>query len=302
MSVWQPLLDSFLMYQATERGLSINYQLSNARNLHAWIEHCDAQALEPNALKLEDLTAYVRQLRKGGLSASSQRIVVVELRMFFRYLTARRYISVNPASLLRSAKVSAPLPQSLSEKNVKKLLETTRSDDVPYGTRDRAIMEMLYGSGLRVSELVGLRFEHLDEDEKILRVTGKGNKTRYVPLGSSALKSLKYYQQYARPKLLPKMGDSPYVFLSNRGKPLTRERIGQILKQRALDAGLSEKVFPHLMRHSFATHLLENGADLRVIQDLLGHADLSTTQVYTHVEQKRLVSLHQQFHPRGKKS
>lgn len=302
MSLWQPLLDSFLMYQATERGLSLNYQQSNARNLQAWLEYCESRDLAPDAVKLDDLTTYLRSLRKGGLAASSQRVVVVELRMFFRFLTARKLIPSNPASLLRSAKMVAPLPHSLSESQVKQLLESTRSDDVPFGTRDRAIMEMLYGSGLRVSELVGLRFEHLDEEERFLRVTGKGGKTRYVPLGSATLESLNYYRQYARPKLLPKMKDSKYIFLSNRGKPLTRVRIGQILKQRALEAGLSESVFPHLMRHSFATHLLENGADLRVIQDLLGHADLSTTQVYTHVEQKRLVSLHQQFHPRGKKN
>ncbi len=301
MSIWHRLLDTYLMYQATERGLSTNYQLSNARNLQAWLDYCAEHDLAPDSVKLEDLTRYLRHLRRGGLAASSQRIVVVELRMFFRFLTARKLIATNPASLLRSAKMSAPLPQSLSEAQVKQLLETTWSDDVPFGTRDRAIMEMLYGSGLRVSELIGLRFEQLDEEEHFLRVTGKGGKTRYVPLGAAALKSLNYYLQYARPKLLPKMGESPFIFLSNRGKALTRVRIGQILKQRALEAGLSESVFPHLMRHSFATHLLENGADLRVIQDLLGHADLSTTQVYTHVEQKRLVSLHQQFHPRGKK-
>ncbi len=301
MSDWHRLLDSFLMYQATERGLSTNYQLSNARNLQAWLDDCEAQSLAPEEVQLDNLTAYLRSLRKAGLAASSLRIVVVELRMFFRFLTARKFIPSNPASLLRSAKIAAPLPQSLSEAQVKQLLESTRSDDIPYGTRDRAIMEMLYSSGLRVSELIGLRFDQLDEEERFLRIIGKGGKTRYVPLGEAALQSLKHYLQYARPKLLPKMGESPTIFLSNRGKALSRIRIGQILKQRALEAGLSESIFPHLMRHSFATHLLENGADLRVIQDLLGHADLSTTQIYTHVEQKRLVSLHQQFHPRGKK-
>lgn len=290
------------MYLATERGLSTNYQLSNARNLQAWLDYCEARSIEPDSVNLDELSLYLRHLRKVGLAASSLRIVVVELRMFFRFLTARKLIPTNPASLLRSTKIPAPLPQSLSEAHIKQLLDATASDDVPFGTRDRAIMEMLYGSGLRVSELIGLRFEHLDEEEQFLRVTGKGSKTRYVPLGQAAYQSLKYYCQYARPKLLPKMGESPFIFLSNRGKALSRVRIGQILKQRAQQAGLSESVFPHLIRHSFATHLLENGADLRVIQDLLGHADLSTTQVYTHVEQKRLVSLHQQFHPRGKKS
>lgn len=301
MSAWQPLLDAFLMYQATERGLSINYQISNARNLQAWVGHAEASGLEPQAVTLGDLTDYLRELRKGGLAASSLRLVVVELRMFFRFLTLRKMIESNPASLLRSGKVAARLPHSLSEQHVAQLLESTRSDDVPFGTRDRAILEMLYGSGLRVSELIALRFEHLNVEERFLRVTGKGGKTRYVPLGRAALEALVHYRQHARPKLLPAMGESDFVFLSNRGKPLTRVRIGQIIKQRAREAGLAENVFPHLMRHSFATHLLEHGADLRVIQDLLGHADLSTTQVYTHVEQKRLVSLHQQFHPRGKK-
>ncbi len=302
MPEWPSLLEAFLLYQATERGLSINYQLSNARNLQQWIDYCQASGLGVGVVQLADLTTYLRHLRQGGLSAASQRVVVVELRMFFRFLTSRRFIPSNPASLLRSAKLAAGLPQSLSEEHVKKLLESTRSDDLPFGARDRAILEMLYGSGLRVSELIALRFEHLNEEERFLRVTGKGNKTRYVPLGAEALQALHYYQQYARPKLLPAMAESDVIFLNNRGKALTRVRIGQIIKKRAQEAGLSENVFPHLMRHSFATHLLENGADLRVIQDLLGHADLSTTQVYTHVEQKRLVALHQQFHPRGKKT
>lgn len=303
MTAYKALIERFLLYLAAERGLSANYRLSIQRSLSRFAAWCHEHTLPPEALTEAHLTSYLRELRSRGAAASSSRVAVVHLRIFFKYLTARKTITHNPAELLRAGKAPQQLPDTLAATTVQQLLEAVPPAEVPLGTRDRAILELLYSSGLRVSELISLRPEHIDWEENFLRVTGKGDKTRYVPLGAMAAKSLKCYMTKARALLLgEKRGaNSQVVFLSNRGGKLTRERIRQIIKERALQAGLSEKVYPHIMRHSFATHLLENGADLRVIQDMLGHSNLATTQIYTHVEQKRLVSLHRHFHPRGKK-
>lgn len=303
MTAYQALIERFLLYLAAERGLSTNYRLSIRRSLSRFAAWCHKQNLIPEELTEAHLTSYQRELRSSGAAASSCRVAVVHLRIFFKYLTARKTIAHNPAELLRAGKTTQQLPDTLAAETVQQLLESVSPAEVPLGTRDRAILELLYSSGLRVSELISLRPEHIDWEENFLRVTGKGDKTRYVPLGAMAAKALKCYMAKARALLLGERRglNSQVVFLSNRGGKLTRERIRQIIKERALQAGLSDKVYPHIMRHSFATHLLENGADLRVIQDMLGHSNLATTQIYTHVEQKRLVSLHRHFHPRGKK-
>ena len=303
MSAYAALIERFLLYLAAERGLSANYRLSIHRSLSRFAAWCHERALAPEALTEEHLASYQRELRSSGAAAASCRVAVVHLRIFFKYLASRKTIARNPAELLRAGKATQQLPETLSADTVRQLLESISPAEVPFGTRDRAILELLYSSGLRVSELVSLRPDHIDWEDNFLRVTGKGSKTRYVPLGGMAAKALKSYMQKARPLLLGERrgGNSQAVFLSNRGRMLTRERIRQIIKERALLAGLSDKVYPHIMRHSFATHLLENGADLRVIQDMLGHSNLATTQIYTHVEQKRLVSLHRHFHPRGRK-
>lgn len=303
MSAYAALIERFLLYLAAERGLSANYRLSIHRSLSRFAAWCHERALAPEALTEEHLASYQRELRSSGAAAASCRVAVVHLRIFFKYLASRKTIARNPAELLRAGKATQQLPETLSADTVRQLLESISPAEVPFGTRDRAILELLYSSGLRVSELVSLRPDHIDWEDNFLRVTGKGSKTRYVPLGGMAAKALKSYMQKARPLLLGERRgvNSQAVFLSNRGRMLTRERIRQIIKERALLAGLSDKVYPHIMRHSFATHLLENGADLRVIQDMLGHSNLATTQIYTHVEQKRLVSLHRHFHPRGRK-
>ncbi|MBR5522999.1 MAG: tyrosine recombinase [Akkermansia sp.] len=303
MAAYSALIERFLLYLAAERGLSANYRQSIRRSLSRFAAWCTEKAFSPEELTAQHLTQYQRDLHNSGAAASSCRVAVVHLRIFFKYLAARKTIETNPAALLHSGKVTRQLPDTLAAATVQQLLESVCPSELPLGTRDRAILELLYSSGLRVSELITLRPEHIDWEENFLRITGKGGKTRYVPLGGMAAKALTCYMNKARAMLL---GDrrgplSNVVFLSNRGEQLTRERIRQIIKERAQKAGLSDKVYPHIMRHSFATHLLENGADLRVIQDMLGHSNLATTQIYTHVEQKRLVSLHRQFHPRGKK-
>ena len=294
-------IEQFLLYLAAERGLSSHYR-SSVRQSLVHFDHWLAMRGETLQEVVDaDLVEYHHDLLAEGHAASSSRIMMVHLRIFFRYLAAQHILPTNPAALVQGGRVGMHIPQTLTDTAVARLLESTNPQELPYGARDRALLEMLYGSGLRVSELVALRPEQVDWDEAFVRVTGKGGKTRYVPLGGEAAQALRYYREHARPMLVREGKPMPKeLFLSKQGGALTRERIRQIIKQRAKEAGLEENVFPHIMRHSFATHLLENGADLRVIQDMLGHADLATTQIYTHVEQKRLVKLHQAFHPRGK--
>lgn len=295
-------VERFLLYLAAERGLSANYRESARRSLVAFVDWCDERVEALASVTAEHLAEYRRHLRSRGLMDSSIRVATVHLRIFFRYLHRRRGLPSNPAALLESGRMVRDIPETLSADAVNRLLSSIDPADVPYGCRDRAMLEMLYGSGLRVSELVNLRPDQVDWDEGYLRITGKGNKTRIVPLGGVAAKALRCYLAHARPKLLREGRRATVLFLSNRGLALSRDRILQIIKKRAKEAGLPENVYPHIMRHSFATHLLENGADLRVIQDMLGHADLATTQIYTHVERKRLVNMVRSFHPRGRRS
>ncbi len=302
-SPFPPLINRFLMFLAAERGLSTNYRISVQHSLERFSDWCSEHHHTPENIDEPVLAGYHRWLRSDcGLAASSCRVAMVHLRQFFRFLAREKVLPANPAALLECGRPGLHLPEILQADAVNALLQSIDPGDIPYGARDRAILEMLYGSGLRVSELVNLKADQVDWEESFLRITGKGNKTRYVPLGGVAAKALRSYLQHARSKLMRNgkhAGNT--LFLSNRGEKLSRDRILQIIKERARAAGLAENVYPHIMRHSFATHLLENGADLRVIQDMLGHASLSTTQIYTHVDQKRLVSLHQTFHPRGRK-
>ncbi len=295
------LVERFLLYLAAERGRSAAYRHSVRQSLTRFHQWCAERALELPQVTLPLLSDYVYGLHAAGLAPSSCRVAVVHLRIFFRYLHRERLLPMNPAALLEGGRSGRHLPETLAAEAVKRLLESTDPADVPYGARDRAMLEMLYGSGLRVSELVNLSGSQVDWDEGFLLVRGKGSKQRHVPMGGAAARALRHYLAVARPCLVRAGRRAEFVFLSNRGTQLTRERVRQIIKARAAEAGLSENVYPHLMRHSFATHLLENGADLRVIQDMLGHADLATTQIYTHVGQKQLVSMVRSLHPRGKK-
>jgi integrase/recombinase XerD len=206
-------------------------------------------------------------------------------------------VAVDPAEPIDPPRLEKYLPDTLNEPSVVRLLESI-DDAMPLARRDRAMLELLYASGLRVSELTGARLENLFLEEGAVRVTGKGSKTRIIPVGSAARATLTAYLEGERPGLVSRHSGSE-IFLSNRGRKLTTARVWQIVKERAKMAGIESNVYPHLLRHSFATHLLGNGADLRVIQELLGHADIATTQIYTHVDQKHLRDVHRRFHPRG---
>jgi integrase/recombinase XerD len=310
-------IEDFILYLATERGLSESYQLSTRISLEGfacWLERkkigdavvekllaagepipdVDVRVADISLQEISDYLAHKKRLR---LSPASIKLVVVAIKIFFRWLQQRQRIPKDPAEVLPLPRLERYLPETMNELQVERLLDGV-SSNAPRGLRDRAILELLYASGLRVSELVNARLENLDLDARFIRVTGKGNKTRIVPIGSKACDAIGLYLNRERPGMVKKKTGSE-VFLSTRGTKLTTVRIWQIVKQSAKLAGLDLNVYPHLLRHSFATHLLSNGADLRVIQELLGHADISTTEIYTHVDQKRLKAVHHKFHPRA---
>lgn len=291
-------LDSFLLYLATERGLSVNYQLSVQQSLDrltAWLEKSEKDWKE---LETEELTDYLGLLKSEGLEPSSIRIHLVHIKIFFRFSTQRGWLLKDIADPILPPKVTKALPETMNEETLQQLLSSINPEET-LGARDLAILETFYSSGLRLSELGNARLDQLDLDERMLRVTGKGNKTRIVPIGKKAQKALEYYLRKERKSLVKSGVTSSHIFLSVRGGPLSPERLRSIVKQRAEQAGIEKNLYPHLLRHSFATHLLQNGADLRIIQELLGHADISTTQIYTHVDQKTLQKVHKSFHPRS---
>lgn len=292
-------IDLFIRFLATERGLSDNYQLSTRRSLAEFAEWCSKVREVTNVrdVSLPLMSDYLAGLKQRGLAASSIKLVVVALKIFFRFLLAKGRIERDPAETLSLPRIERYLPETLNELQVEQLIESINTTQ-PLGLRDRAVLELLYASGLRISELANARLENFNAEERILRVTGKGNKTRLVPVGARACEALAAYVSAERPKLVrPRSGSE--IFLSARGTKLTTVRLWQIVKERARLSGLETNIYPHLLRHSFATHLLGNGADLRIIQEMLGHADISTTQVYTHVDQQRLKAVHRKFHPRA---
>lgn len=289
--------DRFIRHLATERGLSDAYQLSVSRTLAALTAWREKLGITWENIGTDELAAFLKHRKDGGLMASSLRIETVHLKIFFRWLAVRGMLPMDPAEPLLAPRGEKHLPDTLHAAAVAALLESIAPDD-PLGQRDRAILELFYSSGLRLSELCGLRIEMIDFDESFLRVTGKGNKTRIARVGAKAMAAVNGYIANGRKKHVTKR-TSTHVFLSVRGGPLSPDRVRQVVKERAKAAGIESNIYPHLLRHSFATHLLEGGADLRVIQELLGHADISTTQVYTHVETSGLKAAHRKFHPRG---
>ena len=277
---FERLIDSFVLYIATERGLSTSYQMSVRQTLEKLSIWLDEKGLTANDVGTDELAAYVGSRKKDGLAASSLRILVVHLKVFWRFISGRNYVTVDAAEPLLAPKPDAKLPDSVHETNVIGLLESI--DHMKFlGKRDRAILELFYASGLRLSEVCGARLENLDTDEGFIRITGKGNKTRIVPVGKQALDSIERYVKLERPQLV-KSKTSSQIFLSVRGGQLSPERVRAIVKERAKAAGIESTMYPHLLRHSFATHLLQNGADLRVIQEMLVFDDTATTEIYTH--------------------
>ena len=294
------LVDSFILHLATERGLSTSYQLLVRGVLEAfssWLNE-NTGVREVAGVTTVHLTDYLGARKKTGLAASSARVELIALKIFFRWLNARKFREGDPAEPILPPRQEQHLPDTMNESEVLSLLESVKGT-APLDRRDRAILELFYASGLRLSELVNAKLENLSLEEGWIRVTGKGNKTRLTPVGGGAREALQSYMDHARAELV-KPRTTSHIFLSRNGTRLTTVRVWQIVKERAAMAGLDPaKVHPHLLRHSFATHLLNHGADLRVIQEMLGHADIATTQIYTHVDQQRLKEVHRRFHPRA---
>ena len=292
------LIDGFIDRIWMERGLSQNTLTSyraDLLGLSRWLQ--DGQQSSLYAVSREQLQAYLAYRMSRQSSAGSTARLLSSLRRLFRFMLREGLREDDPSTLIESPKRGRHLPHSLAEADIEALLAAPDTD-TPLGQRDRAMLELMYASGLRVSEIISLQIDQLSIRRGLVRLIGKGNKERLVPFGEEALQWLESYLQTARDELL-KGRRSDAVFVTLRGGGMTRQAFWHLIKRYALQAGIQANISPHTLRHSFATHLLNHGADLRVVQMLLGHSDLSTTQIYTHVAQERLKQLHQQHHPRG---
>lgn len=292
-------ISAFKNYLKAERGMAGNTVLAYSRDLERYTQSVQEKVIA-NYLKptVRELSSYLSELREQGLAPSSIARHLVALKMFYRYLRLEERADQSAVELMNSPTLWQRIPQVLSPESVNKLLAAPLSTDRFY-LRDRALLETLYATGSRASEVVGLRMEDLYLESGFCKCLGKGNKQRVVPLGKPAVEVLRAYLGDLRPKLTHAHRDSPWVFVSRGGRALTREMLWILVKKYVHRSGLIAKASPHTLRHSFATHLLAGGADLRTVQELLGHANIRTTQHYTHVEHDRLKAIHRQFHPRA---
>jgi len=298
MSSWDQAIDQYLDALWLEKGSSRNTLESYRTDLAGfarWLQQHGGAG--PTTVSAGDVQSYLHARLVAGIAARSCARTLSCLRSFFRWQLRENRIAVDPSQDIDSPRLGRPLPKSLSEAEVDRLLAAPDESD-PVELRDRAMLELLYACGLRVSELVGLRLSELSLNQGLVRVTGKGGKERLVPMGEAAADWVRHYLQTARP-VLAGAGETDIVFPSRRGAAMTRQAFWHRIKAYALRAGIAGSLSPHTLRHAFATHLVNHGADLRVVQLLLGHSDLSTTQIYTHVARQRLQELHARHHPRG---
>ena len=294
------ILEHFTGYLALERGLSENSTQAYYSDLDSFILYLEAKSFSSfEEVSRDHILDFLSECKDQGLESTTIARRLVALKVFFRYLLQEKELEQNVTDIMDSPKLWRILPEFMTGDEVSAFLKafSAKSKD-PLEFRNRCMMEMLYSCGLRVSEMANLKVGNIIFDENIIRVLGKGSKERIVPIGQTALQLIRKYMKDSRMQLL-KDASVPYLFLSNNGKRLDRERIWMVVKEAARRAGITKDIHPHTLRHSFASHLLENGADLRAIQEMLGHADISTTQIYTHVSAKRLLSIHKKFHPRA---
>jgi len=294
----QALLDAFMDHLALERGLSENSIQAYRTDLDQFLFFLQEQKIGRSSSITHSLILdHLMALREADRSTRTVSRHLVSIRIFCRFLHDERYTDSDPSETIESPRLWSLLPDTLSPDEVQQLLEINNSAK-KHQQRNRTLLELLYATGLRVTEIAGLKVGDLQLEESTLRAHGKGNKERVVPVAHTTVEIIQNYllqdrHHYCKSEL------EAHVFLSQQGRPLTRQRIWQIIKEQARSVGITKKISPHTLRHSFATHLLENGASLRVIQEMLGHADITTTQIYTHVDQKRLQQMHKQFHPRA---
>ncbi len=292
------MLDQFLHYLIVEKGLAKNTIEAYSRDLNRFLDHLKAKGVQdPLHVGKFDVRGFLLVLKRQGLSTKTIMRNLVAIRTFFRFLVQEGILEVNPVEELEFPKVAKTLPDILTLKEVEELLEQPDIQS-PLGVRDRAMLEVLYATGMRVSELTRLPMNHVNLEGGYVLVYGKGSKERVVPLGSEAMKWVALYLKTARGRFA-KGKESNSLFISRLGKGMSRQRFWRKLKEYGRRAGIRKRITPHLLRHSFASHLLERGADLRSVQIMLGHVDISTTQIYTHVSGERLKKIHQRYHPRG---
>jgi len=288
-------IDLFLDSLWVESGLSENTLAAYGSDLKIFVKWLQKKTVL-EAIET-DIALFMESRYKLGLGSRSSARFLSSLRRFYGYLYREGILTSDPTELIEAPHIGRTLPESLSEKDIDLLLEAPEITEA-LGFRDKAMLELLYATGLRVSELIGLKFDQVSFRQGFVRVMGKGNKERLVPVGEQAMEWLEDYMQGARMDILVER-QSDYLFVTKRGSGMTRQTFWHVIKRYAKKAGIKKHLSPHTLRHAFATHLLNHGADLRVVQLLLGHSDLSTTQIYTHIAQERLKKLHQQFHPRG---
>lgn len=290
----------FQEYLMVELGLSKNTQLAYLRDLRLLMKSLQLKADEELLqVSRQQLIAYLVRLKQEGRAASTIARKLASIKAFYRFLTAERYIRRNPAEVLEAASRGLHLPKVLSVQEVERLLDEPNLGTLD-GYRDKTMLELLYATGMRVSELVNVPVKNVDMKMQYVIVMGKGSKERMLPLGRTALHYLEHYLSVVRPQLLHGKPDkAAELFVTGWGGPMTRERFYEIIVAYGKSAGISKRVTPHMLRHSFATHLLNNGTDLRIVQELLGHADISTTQIYTHLDVERLREVYDKAHPRA---
>jgi integrase/recombinase XerD len=291
-------IDSFLNYLSVERGLSRNTIISYSQDLQSYVGYLKGRSIKSfSSTNKNDIVGFMMFRKDQKLAANSIARSLAAIRMFYRFLVRERIIKTDPSSLVDSPKLWKKIPETLSVNEVESLLSGPDVRDEKQGIRDRAILETLYATGMRVSEAVNLRLDNVNMEIGFLRCIGKGDKERIIPLGKKAIISIKRYLEASRPILLKKK-ESDALFISRCGKKISRQSLWKMIKHYAKVVRIKKPMRPHILRHSFATHLLERGADLRSVQEMLGHSNISTTQLYTHINKERLKSVHRMYHPR----
>ncbi len=294
----ESLIQEFIEYLGHEKGLATNTLESYGRDLRQYCGFLSEDTSQtPETASQATIVAYLMMLRKQGKATATIARRLAALKAFYQFMLKENYVTKDPTDELSSPKLERKLPKVLTVEEVEKLLNQPDASN-PTGIRDKAMLEVLYATGIRVSELVSLNLDDVDFDEGFVRCVGKGSKERVVPIGEIAVNSLKAYLSKGRPKLVSNPNENA-LFLNHHGRRLTRQGFWKIVKKYAAQLGIRKEITPHTLRHSFATHLLENGADIRAVQEMLGHADISTTQIYTHVTKDRLKDVYARSHPRA---
>ncbi|AYL95465.1 site-specific tyrosine recombinase XerD [Mucilaginibacter celer] len=297
---WRSAIKGFQAYLRLEKSMSANSVEAYSRDIEKLYQFSESREvkLKPETITLTNLRDFIVWVVEIGMIPSSQARILSGCKAFFKYLLMENMISIDPSELLEAPKIRRTLPDTLSFHEINSIIAAIDLSK-PEGPRNKAIFETMYGSGLRVSEAVDLKLSNLYLDIEFIKVTGKGNKERLVPIGTEAIKALKIWIEQVRVHTPIKKGQEDYVFLNRRGAKLTRQMIFLTLKSLAATVGIKKKISPHTLRHSFATHLVEGGADLRAVQEMLGHESITTTEIYTHLDREYLKSTISQFHPRS---